>query len=224
MKTWAVVVAVVLLAGGAGAEPPDSKDVRREAASGAAFDAGRKWAVVIGVNAYGDPGIPALRYCVADARLVAKTLQDDCGYPAGNILLMTTSEPETHRRPNKFCEGRVKEWLAQAQPGDTVLFFFSGHGFRDESGDQGFLALEDTEKANLGLTSLRTDNIRDYLRQCRATQKLLVLDCCHSGGDKDVERAGPSSEEMATPFGKAEGLLTLASCGKSEVSLEWDEK
>ena len=38
------------------------------------FDAGRKWAVVIGVNRYLDPLITSLEFCVPDAQRVAETL------------------------------------------------------------------------------------------------------------------------------------------------------
>src|SRR5262249_49181347 len=113
------------------------------------------------------------------------------------------------------------DWLRNAEPGDTVLVFFSGHGLLDERG-QMFLAPRDCERSNLGLSAVRTDDLRDMLRQCKATQKLLILDCCHAGGEKgDAPAGSPSGQELGASFRSAEGLITLASCRKSEKSHEW---
>ncbi|NUQ64066.1 MAG: caspase family protein [Pirellulales bacterium] len=200
------------------------KNIQRDRQNVDRFDQGRKWAVVIGVNDYVDPAISDLRYCVADARLVAQTLAGQCGYPADNILTITDDQPKAHQRPLKASlQMQVAEWLKLAEPSDTVVLFFSGHGFLDERG-QAFLATQDTQLAHLGLSALRTDELRDMLRQCKASQKLLVLDCCHAGSEKGDDGPGPSSEEIGAAFNKAEGLVTLASCGKQEKSREWEEK
>jgi hypothetical protein len=188
------------------------------------FDRGRKWAVVIGVNEYLDRDkIKSLNYCVRDAHLVAETLAARCSYDPRRILLITDDQPEAHLRPLKLnLQLRVQDWLLKARPDDTVLVFFSGHGFLDDRG-QGVLAPQDCELDNLGLTGFRTDELRNMLLQCKATQKILVLDSCHSGAKGDEPR-GPSSEEVGASFRLAEGLITLASCRKDETSCEWAEK
>jgi uncharacterized caspase-like protein/outer membrane protein assembly factor BamB len=185
------------------------------------FEAGRRWAVVIGVNEYLDPSISNLRYCVADARLVAETLVNRCGYDQKHVLLLTDDQDRAHLRPLRInLDKQLRGWLSHARPGDTVFIFFSGHGFLDARG-QGFLVPQDADRNNPGLTAFRTEDLRDILRQCSATQKLLVLDCCHSGGEKDARPFGSSSQELGEAFARAEGLITLASCRKAETSIEW---
>jgi uncharacterized caspase-like protein len=184
---------------------------------------GRKWAVVVGANEFIDPAIPTLKYCVADAELVVKTLSERCGYDEDHILLIADNQ-KAHLRPTRRnLQMQVPDWLKHAESGDTVIFFFSGHGFLDVRG-QGYLALQDSEKENLGLTALRTDELRELLRQCKASRKLLVLDACHSGGEKGDGVAGSSSQELGASFGLAKGLVTLASCEKGETSREWEAK
>jgi uncharacterized caspase-like protein len=200
------------------------KGIERERLSAQRFDGGNKWAVLIGVNDYSDGRIPDLKYCVADAKRVSKTLTTQCGYPEDNVLVMTDDQEKAHLRPSRVSLlQQVAAWLKLAKEGDTILVFFSGHGFLDERG-QGFLAAQNSELDSLGLTSLRTDELRDMLRQCKATQKLLVLDCCHAGGEKGLDGVGPSSDELGRSFKDAQGLITLASCGKDEKSREWEEK
>jgi formylglycine-generating enzyme required for sulfatase activity len=221
-----VAAMLLMCVGTATAQQPvdEPKNIVREGQLAERFDAGRKWAVVIGVNTYLDPKIPNLRFCVADARLMADTLAAKCGYDARRILLIADDQPQDHLRPLGInLRNQIAGWLKHAAPGDTVLVFFSGHGFLDDRG-QGFLAPKDCEKDHLGLSGFRTDDLRDMLQQCRATQKLLVLDCCHAGGAKSLDDAGPSGQEMGMAFQKAEGLITLASCRRKEQSQEWAQK
>ena len=205
-------------------EPAKSqKGIEVERALAARFDSGRKWAVVIGVNEYLDPTIPRLHFCVSDARLIAESLTKRCGYDASRILLITDDQDKAHLRPLKMnLQKQIAGWLKNAVRGDTVLVFFSGHGILDDRG-QGFLVPQDCEKEQLGLTAFRTEELRDMLHQCKATQKILILDCCHAGGSRSLE-VGPSSQEIGQAFQQAEGLITLASCRKKELSQEWKAK
>jgi uncharacterized caspase-like protein len=181
-----------------------------------------KWAVIIGVNLYLDRTIPSLRFAVADAELMAKTLVDKCGYPEDHVLVMTDSQDETLKPALVNLYEEVPRFLAKPGVGDTVIVFFSGHGFPDDEG-QTYLAPKDCQKKRMGLSGLRVDEVSNWLKLCKAQRKLLVLDCCHSGG-KDGTAVGSSGQEIADAFGQAAGLITLASCKKDEQSFEWDEK
>lgn len=188
------------------------------------FDAGRKWAIVVGVNEYLDPSIPNLRFCVADAQLMARTLADKCGYGPERILTITDEQQNKHLLPFGFnLREQIRSWLLKARQGDTVLVYFAGHGFLGERG-QKFLAPMDCKKENLGLTAFRADDLRDMLHQCTASQKILILDCCHAGGARSGDAIGPSAQELGQAFAQAEGLITLASCRKTELSHEWMEQ
>jgi uncharacterized caspase-like protein len=205
-------------------EPSTAKNIVREKLAGQ-FDAGKKWAIVIGVNDYLDPAIPKLKYCVADAKLVAQRLVSRCGYEADRVLVITDDQTRAHLRPLRInLDKQIRGWLSKAEKGDTVVVFFSGHGELDAKG-QGFLVPQDCDPETLETTSYPVRQLRDQLHQCAATQKLLVLDCCHSGGEKDTGPAvGPSSQELGQAFQAAEGLITLASCRKKEKSQEWPAK
>ena len=109
---------------------------------------------MIGVNDYLDPLVDKLEYCVADARMIAKDLVDNCGYAAEHVLLMVDDQAETGLRPLRDNMNRqLPAWLMRAAQGDTVLVFYAGHGFLDKDG-QGFLAPQDIKKNDLGLTGL----------------------------------------------------------------------
>ncbi len=199
-----------------------TRNITRDMAS--RFDKGRKWAVIVGINSYRDQLIPPLEFCVADARLMEEALSQKCGYELERILRLTDDRTEDHLRPYKDnLATQISQWLERAEEGDTVLVFFSGHAFLDGQ-EQCYLAPQDCKKRNLVTSSVKADDVRKMLRDCKARQKLLILDCCHAGGLKDAETPGASGEELAAVFREASGLITLASCHKGESSREWKEK
>ena len=187
------------------------------------FDAGRKWAVVIGVEKYSDPRISSLDFCVDDAQEMASVLVEKCGYLPERVLVITDEENDADRRPT--CDNlrqQVRRWLLKAQPGDTVLVFFSGHGFSQDG--EGFLASGDCRKDNLGLTCLRTSEVRRMLSDCKAGQKLLALDCCRAGATRGGEGSSTRGVSIENAFGSAKGLITLAGCNPEQFSHEWPKQ
>ncbi len=190
------------------------------------FNAGRKWAVLIGVDEYLDPEFPKLRFCVNDAKLMATQLSERCGYDPERILLMTDDQEKLYQRPLLInLEEQVRGWLSKCEPADTVLVFFAGHGMLDHG--NGYLVPQDCRKKNAALSAWATDELRKLLHSCAATQKILILDCCHSGGNErsaDDAAVGPSSQELGESFARAKGLITLASCQTDETSKEWGAK
>jgi len=180
------------------------------------FDAGKKWAVLIGVDNYKkDP----LKMCASDAKLMAETLVKYCGYSRERILLITDKEPDAARHPTKaYLQMTVTKTLREVGPNDTVLISFAGHGFQHQG--QSFLCPLDFEGEQALLTGWRTDELRSLVQGCRAAQKLLVLDCCHSGGAVTTSGFGASPQDVGQTFAMAQGLITLAACRTNQESME----
>ncbi len=188
-------------------------------------DEGRKWAVVIGVNKYLDPKIPPLKYCVADAHRVFEALTRQSGFDPDHVLLIVDDQTHDHLLPLRMnFQLQIGDWLQHAQAEDTVVVHYSGHGFVDEATGEGFLAPKDCLKNDLRGTGFPTERLRQMLRDCPARQKLLILDCCHAGAVRSGKATGSTGEELSQAFAKAQGLVTLASCRKDEVSYEWETK
>ncbi|MEO0538996.1 MAG: pentapeptide repeat-containing protein [Cyanobacteria bacterium P01_A01_bin.123] len=85
--------------------------------------------------------------------------------------------PKSHQRPK------------------TALFYFSGHGLRDEEGDdgldKGYLVTSDTDphKSRPGLSLAWLQNL---LKRSQIQQQIVWLDCCHSGSFLiNIEAANP---------------------------------
>ena len=186
----------------------------------AQFNGGRKWAVVVGVNDYAF--LPNLEFCVDDARLIAETLEDKCGYPADNLLLIDSEQSAAGRRPAKVVmRRRLQQWLAQPAKDDTVFVYFSGHGF--ERDGKRYFAPADCDPSEPEATCYSLEMLSQLMADCPARQKVLVLDCCRNDPSKSFGES-TGNEELAAAFKNAAGMITLASCRRGQVSWEWKEK
>ncbi len=184
------------------------------------LDQGTRWAVLIGANKYAH--LSPLRYCVADARILAETLTSHCGVPQENVLVLTDDQADQRLHPQKInLQQQVPAFLKQAGANDTVLVLFSGHGFAQ--GGQSFLCPLDFDGESPGLTGWRADELRSILQDCKAAQKMLILDCCHSGGAVTTSGLGASPQEVGGAFATAQGMITLAGCRTNQQSLESEE-
>lgn len=178
------------------------------------FDTGRKWAVLIGINKY---EASPLRFCASDAKRLSETLIKDCGYSAERVLLLTDEQEDRRLHPTKAnLQEHVKKTLAEIEKNDTVLVFFSGHGFLSDG--QSFLCPIDHQSSQARLTGWSVDELRSSLHSCAAAQKILVLDCCHAGGVTSAFGASP--QEIGNTFTTAQGLITFAACRTNQVSRE----
>ncbi len=187
------------------------------------LSSGRRLAIVIGIDAY--PTMP-LKCCVKDAKLLAATLRDRCGYDPDGILEMTDLQEDPNLRPTLAnIRHQVRRFLSNATPKDTVLISFSGHGgLRSEGAGEklkrtGYVCPIDFDGTRDKDSSLPVDDLRQMLQECLAAQKLLVLDSCHSGGAGAVS-GFTIAENVGHTFQKAQGLITFAACRRDEVSSE----
>ena len=200
---------------------------------------GRNIAVLIGVDNY-YYSVPDLHYCVKDVELMRSTLSEKCGYEKNEILAMHDKQEDGFKPRLRSIKIQVPKYLKTAGPDDTVLIFFSGHGFLDTDG-RGLLAPADFDpstdetKKQTGLPIAEVEQWLTDEKICRAKRKFLVLDCCHAGakggapqpvGEELGDELDPNSfeipENIQTAVDRSQGLLTLASCAANETSREWN--
>jgi hypothetical protein len=136
----------------------------------------RKLALLVGINQY--PRIQALNGCFTDVELQRELLIHRFGFKEEDILTLIDREATRQQIETAFIEHLTK----QAQPGDVVVFHFSGYGRRvqlsEERGDtlnslvpvdgvvpSGVSAVNDLPEETLWLLlrSLSTDRVTTIL-------------------------------------------------------------
>ena len=91
---------------------------------------------------------------------------------------------------------------------DTVLLYFSGHGFFNEIG--GYLVTPDHAKYDEGISM---DEILILANKSTVKNKIIILDCCHSGAMGSPTGSGATSQ-------LSEGTSILTASGDDEPSME----
>ena len=165
----------------------------------------KKKALVVGVNYYDK--FKGLSGCVKDANAVASALEHNDDDKSLNFsvkrIVATNSGNLLYK---KSLEASVKELFKDDV--DVALFYFSGHGFVKASG--GYLVTSECKEGDNGFSF---SELLYYANKSPADNKIIILDCCHSGklgldiNANDITKL-------------SEGLTILCSSTQDEVSIE----
>jgi hypothetical protein len=129
----------------------------------------------IGVDEYEDPKIDDLQLARRDARRFVEATRS-----GGQDIEVVTSKLLYEKDAGRDAVLKaLRELIAAAAPGDTVMLFFAGHGVRGNDGSY-FLATPDTRIADISGTALPWAEVADILSKSR-TRIAVFLDTCHSG-------------------------------------------
>lgn len=161
-----------------------------------------KKALVVGINGY--PSSP-LNGCVNDANSIAAILESNGdGSPNFGIRLLTCPSTDITRPV-------LREAIEQLFAGDSdmALLYFSGHGYIKSTG--GYLVTVDAKKYDEGVSM---DDILSLANQSKARNKVIILDCCHSGAMGTPSITGSSTAQLS------EGMSVLTASRDSEYALE----
>src|ERR1039458_10301674 len=159
-------------------------------------------ALVVGINDY--PSAP-LRGCVNDAIAIRNVLgTHGDGAPNFAIKLKT---PQSNTITGATLRGEI-ESLFSGDP-DVALLYFSGHGFINSLG--GYIVTPDFKKYDEGVSM---DDILKFANLSKAKDKIVILDCCHSGAFASPTITGSNLAQLS------EGLSVLTASRDSESALE----
>ena len=157
-----------------------------------------KKALVVGINNY--PTAPLLG-CVNDASGLATIIETHGdGAPNFDVRL------ETDVKTKSDLKTMISELFSGSS--DTVLLYFSGHGYLNAIG--GYLVTPDHKIYDEGIAM---DDVLILANQSKAKDKIIILDCCHSGafGSPTINKGASQLEE---------GVSILTASKDDESSIE----
>ena len=192
------------------------------------------WLLLVGVNKYQDKRLPSLRYSAVDCQGLAAALADATqGFPQTE---QRVHHDLTSRLPTlSTVRASLNHITAAAQPRDTILFYFSGHGMLEPNSQQAFLCLADTQTDDLFHTGLGLQEILQVLGNSQAQTQLVWLDACHSGSltfrgarseINTPSLPNPTSgmvELLRQRAKQSKGFYALLSCDTNQQSWEFPE-
>ncbi|MBA3073513.1 MAG: caspase family protein [Anaerolineae bacterium] len=163
-----------------------------------------KRALVVGINDY---PINPLTGCVNDANTIGTILESNGdGSPNFSVKMMTSPS-------SNITRASLREAIEQLFAGDPemVLFYFSGHGLLKNTG--GYLVTTDVKKYDEGVSM---DDVLNLANQSLAKNKVIILDCCHSGALGSPTLSGTTLAQLS------EGLSILTASRDFESAIEFN--
>lgn len=159
-------------------------------------------ALIVGINNY--PSSP-LAGCVNDANALATIIESNGdGSPNFGVRLLTCPGIQITR---PVLREAIE--LLFAGDSDMTLLYFSGHGYIKSTG--GYLVTVDAKKYDEGVSM---DEVLDLANQSKAKNKVVILDCCHSGAMGSPNLAANNIAQLS------EGLSVLTASRDSEYAME----
>lgn len=169
----------------------------------------KRYAVLLSAETYKNQ--PPTPHCHADRELLFDALVDDCDYAPDDIVSFGL-EPDADDpvRRVRAAIGKVK---AKLQPGDTVLFYYAGHGVSVDG--EPYLFLPTSEIDSIEKTAVPIRDVSNELR-IDGNGCFRIFDSCHSGIDvRDTDHV-TTSLVRGVAEKPPDGWITLAGCAADE--------
>lgn len=207
------------------------------AQANAPWQAGERYALIVGIDNYLNESVTDLSCATADAILLRDTLVSRGKFSGENIFLLTSDSTEESKKPNLTNIVYRLEWLRQVVgPGDTLVFYFAGHGVSMDS--ETYLLTEDSDqrsKGTLMASSLRGSVLNQLLKSAGAQNTLVLLDACRNdptaGRGDQANTLSPALARglvfkplPAAAVGLERHTATIFACSEGERSWEWGDK
>ncbi|AFZ38261.1 WD-40 repeat-containing protein (plasmid) [Stanieria cyanosphaera PCC 7437] len=184
---------------------------------------GKLWIVLVGVNTYQDKTISTLNYCANDCRELAEVLTIANQNQQTEIIALYDGGEKKPTRNEVISSIRK---FGSAKPENTILFYFSGHGYLN-SNNRPVFCVADTQIENLTETSISLDFILREIKNSQAQNQLIWLDACQSVDSENNETnqnlTGQLLEilnERAVDSQESTNFYVILSCDKKEKSIQ----
>lgn len=142
----------------------------------------KRFALLIGVSTYKDPGIPPLTAPSNDVDQLAGALVKSGAFPREHLFLLSTDRPEQSQPEAGIILQTVHNLARAAGPNGLLLLAYSGHGYEVEG--KAFLLGSDArimpEVKWLQRTCVAWADINEIINEVNVGQVIMLLDTCRS--------------------------------------------
>lgn len=178
----------------------------------------RRVAVLIGVDAYGDPALQGLQFPAKDAADLGAVLQNVALGGFDDVRIVSGAQQTTAAA----IEQAISAATADLQPDDTFLLYASGHGTLtvDPTGSALYLLPSDGVLDRPEQTGIPVAWLEETVNALPARRRVLILDTCHNGrvGSRSALNT-TTAQSLATMRGEAPAPSHGLSVSESEARL-----
>ena len=176
----------------------------------------KNWAICVGINQY--RFLQDLTCAVNDAEKMHLWLKETAKFD--QTYLFTDTSPEiddmSEPLPSQPTFTTLRRWFRKRferpilSPSDSLWFFFSGHGVREQGQDYLLLNDSDPDPEEVNNSAISLAFVTEQLRQSGAGNIMMFVDACRS-----VAKSGLGIELQSE-----QGIISIASCRPEQKSYE----
>lgn len=149
--------------------------------------AGKRFALIIGVEKYG-PDITPISGPVADANTLSEALVSVAGFQPGNITVLASDRDPAHQPTRDNILYNLSALKSVVPKDGLILLFFAGHGL--ERHGRAFLLPAgihmSTDLDYLEEQAISVDRVRNGLVKIAAQQAVVLLDACRDDPEQSM--------------------------------------
>ncbi|MDH6075325.1 caspase family protein, partial [Chrysosporum ovalisporum CS-1034] len=177
-----------------------------------------KIALLIGISEY-DPGLAPLPKAVNDVEAMQRVLVNPemGGFAEGDVRVLKNPQRQD-------MENAIYHLYANRHKDDLVLFYFSGHGVTDESGDFYFSTRQTQKNQNklIPTTAVAATNVHSWMNKSKSKRLVVILDCCFSAAfAKGLTTKNSGTIDLEQYLG-GEGRAILTASTSTQYAFESD--
>ena len=178
------------------------------------FELPKLFVVAVGVGDYNDPKLPKLKLTCKDAQDFAKAIATKKGLPYEDVQVKLLCDSEA-TRADIF---EAMEWLKQeSSPNDVCIFFYAGHGLRDEK-DRFYFIPYGCNSSKL-YDCFSAADFRNEAEDING-KFIAFVDACYSGALLEGTRSAATSHFIEQLKRSKNGMLLYASSSSDTKSRE----
>lgn len=173
----------------------------------------KRYLFAVGVEQYDDA--PAVPFAERTAKSMASLLGKRYGIPDENVTLITGADATGMK-----ILGRLNSLTQRLNPGDTVYFYYTGHGLSGRDGSNVFMVPKDAVPGAYEVEMLSLASLLRRFESSNASRVVAFLDTCFSGRIGQHESLFPGAAPLVpsplptAPAGTS-GKTTLFLAGQS---------
>ncbi|QOY53397.1 caspase family protein [Candidatus Sulfurimonas baltica] len=180
-----------------------------------------KWLFIVGIEnyEYTDP----VAFSANSAKEFKSVIEKRLGIPESNIRTLINRGATSSK-----IDYNLKDMLRRVKSGDTVYFYYSGHGIPVPAQDNApYMLAQDMNPAYIDDERFKLQNIYKKLSNSKATKIVAFIDSCFSGGtDNQALIKGVAATRIkpkSVTFNKNKMVVISAGSG-TQYSNKYDEK
>ena len=181
----------------------------------------KKWLFIIGIEnyEYTDP----VAYSSHSAKEFKKVMQKRLGISSKHTRILINRDATGSK-----IDYQLKDMLRRVKKGDSVYFYYSGHGIPLPSqNNTPFMLAQDMNPSDLSDKRFKLQNIYKALSNSKAKKVIAFVDSCFSGGtDNQALIKGVASSRLVPKRVKfnTKKMLVISAGRDTQYSNKFDEK